>query len=130
METGMMDQKTFVCFSCMQPNEFGQNFCKFCNTPISQNSSNDPIQIALGEGMTYRKATESKPKPIVVFGIWLLFFPLFVVCSYVAIETIFILNGSVGFVLFWLMFIVAGFSFLMVYKVTKNYLYFEENKRD
>jgi hypothetical protein len=130
METELMEQKTFVCFSCMQPNESGRDICKFCNTPISQTSSNDPLQIAFGEGLAYRKAAIGKPKPIVVFGIWLLFLPMFVFCSYTAVETAFTATGSVGFVLFWVMLTVAGFRFLMLYRVTRNYLYFEENKRD
>lgn len=130
METDFTNQETFVCYSCLQPNEIDRNICKFCNAPISQNSSNDPLQIAYGEGMVYRKATESKPKMIIVLGIWLLFFPAFIFGAYTAIETVLTQSGSVGFVLFWLMFAIAVFSFVMLYKVTKNYLYFEETPRN
>ncbi len=126
MNEQISDVRTFVCFSCMQPNEYDRQFCKFCNAPISQTTSNDPLQIAYGEGLAYRKAMEGKPKPIVVVGVWIIFFPTFVVSALAVLATLVDGGGTMGFILFWIMFIVAAFCFTMLYRVTKNYVSMEK----
>jgi hypothetical protein len=126
MESEVLNERTFVCFSCMQPNEFENRFCKFCNAPISQYSSNDPLQIAYNEGMTYRKAVEAKPKLIIIFGVWVLFLPVLLGSIAILFETISSGKGAVAFVFFWLSIAVGGFSLVMIYRVTKNYFYYQE----
>jgi hypothetical protein len=125
MGSEVYNERTFVCFSCMQPNEFENRFCKFCNAPISQYSSNDPLQIAFNEGMTYRKAVEAKPKFIIFFGFWVLFLPVLLASIAILVETVSSGKGTVAFVLFWLSIAVGGFSFVMIFRVTKNYFYYE-----
>ena len=122
MNEQISDVRTFVCFSCMQPNEYGRQFCKFCNAPISQTTSNDPLQIAYGEGLAYRKAIEGKPKLIVVIGVWIIFFPTFVVSALAVLAELIDGHGTMGFVLFWFMFVIAAFCFVMIYRITKKYI--------
>ena len=135
METDVLDNKiltseTFVCFSCMRPNDADARFCQYCNTPISQGSSNDPLQLAHTEGLIYRRAVESKPKLVVVLGVWIIFFPG-VIASLIGVPLIaFEGQGTIGFVLFWLGIITGGFSFLMLYKVTKNYFFFDDKRAE
>ena len=122
MNEEILKSETFACFSCMQPNEFGTKFCKFCNAPISQTSSSDPLQIAYGEGMAYRKAVEGKPRLLVVIGVWIMFFPTMIVSFFLGLETLLNGYGSMGFVIFWIMFLLTAFSLVMIYRVTKNYI--------
>jgi hypothetical protein len=125
MGSEVYNERTFVCFSCMQPNEFENRFCKFCNAPISQYSSNDPLQIAYNEGMTYRKAVEAKPKFIILFGVWVIFLPVFLTSIAIVAGTIATGKGTDAFIVFWLSIAVGGFSLVMIYRVTKNYFFYE-----
>jgi hypothetical protein len=126
LDVGNENEPTFVCFSCMRPNEFGRQYCKFCNAPISQTSSSDPLQIAYGEGMAYRKAAEGKPKFVVVLGVWIIFFPTLIVSAVSAFDIMTYGEGTSGFLLFWVTFLLAVFCSVMVYRVTKNYIFLDK----
>jgi hypothetical protein len=92
---------------------------------MNLSDSNDPIQRLSAEGYAYRKAAEMKPNIVVLIGVWLLFLPTFVFCSLNAIALIlgFAGGGAENFVWFWVFVATAGFSFIMLYKVSKNYFY-------
>lgn len=126
MDEEILDVETFACFSCMRPNEYYRKICKFCNAPISQTSSSDPLQMAYGEGMAYRKAAEGKPKLLVVVGVWIIFFPTFIIAAFSVLDTVMYGAGTMGLVLFWVMLVVGGFCSVMLYRVTRNYFAMEE----
>ena len=121
-----VEGKTFVCFSCMQPNEVGDKVCIYCDAPISETLSTDPLQVAYGKGRNYRRAVIGKPKPIVVLGVWLAFLPTFVVSLGVVLETLFNRSGTTGIILFLITFFLTVFSAGMLYRVTKNYFFLEK----
>jgi hypothetical protein len=81
----------------------------------------DPIQSINTQGFLFRKALEGPPKPIVLAGLWLMFFPALLGSIYAAVRLI--LNGS-GFADFCLFWVCVGFAyaaFVILYRVTRNY---------
>ncbi|NNE97964.1 MAG: hypothetical protein HKN25_02960 [Pyrinomonadaceae bacterium] len=109
----------------MKPNDREAAYCINCNTPMNLSSSNDPIERMPAEGYAYRKAAETKPNIVVLIGVWLLFLPTFVFCGLAVVGLIFGFYGGgfENFVWFWVSLIVAVFSLVMLYKVSKNYFY-------
>jgi len=109
----------------MKPNDREAAYCVNCNTPMNLSNSNDPIQRLPAEGYAYRKAAEMKPNIVVLIGVWLLFLPGLVFFGLYAISLIFgFAGGGIdNFVWFWVSFAIAVFSFVMLYKVSKNYFY-------
>ncbi|MGI8670457.1 MAG: hypothetical protein ACR2J3_11545, partial [Aridibacter sp.] len=72
---------------------------------------------------------------LVLVGVWLIFFPTFLFFGLNVIASVFGMNGGgiEGVLLFWVAVAVTGFSFLMLYRVTKNYFYpnnYWENDED
>jgi hypothetical protein len=92
--------------------------------PIGAFSNLDPIQTARSEGAVFSKAAATRPKPIVLIGVWVMFLPAFLAGLAVAISVALqdAGSGSSGFVFFWIGMAIAVFSFVMLYKVTRNYL--------
>ncbi len=123
MET--IAKPTSICISCMKPNDREAAYCINCNTPMNLSNSNDPIQRLSSEGYAYRKAAEMKPNVVVLIGVWLIFLPVLVFSSLNAIGLILGLvgGGLANFVWFWVFVLLAFFSFVMLYKVSKNYFY-------
>lgn len=130
------EENASICISCMKPNDRDAAYCVNCNTPMNLSTSNDPIQRMPAEGYAYRKAAEMKPNIVVLIGVWLLFLPTFIFCGLSALSLIlgFSGGGFEMFVWFWVFLLLAVFSFVMLYKVTKNYFYppnyWEQSKDD
>lgn len=119
-------EENFLCLSCMQPNEADEKICVYCDAPLHHPLSTDPLQVAYGEGKTYGKTVSAKPKPIVVFGVWITFLPTFVVSIGVVIETLLNRNSSTGLILFLITLFLSIFSFIMLFRITKNYFLLEK----
>jgi ribosomal protein L40E len=115
--------ETVVCTTCQTFNGLDVTFCRRCGAPIGFISTIGPLESVYAEGFAYRQAVQGRPKLIVVFGIWLIFFP----CLLVSLGLILtILNegirGIVGLLFFWLF---VGFGVIcavMLYRVTRNFL--------
>lgn len=109
------------------PNEV---FCPKCSSPVSLLSTTDPIQSIQTEGFIYRRSVEGRPKPIVVIGVWLLFFPLLGlgVIWMVTILTVGAGTGTAGFVMFLIAAAVTYCGAVMLYRVTRNYFKKPENE--
>lgn len=92
---------------------------------MNLSNSNDPIQRLSSEGYAYRKAAEMKPNVVVLIGVWLIFLPVFLFCLFNALGLIFGIAGGglFIFVVFWVFVVVGLFSFIMLYKVSRNYFY-------
>jgi hypothetical protein len=78
---------------------------------------------ARAAGFVFRRAVEGRPKLIVVLGIWLYFFPAFLVNLQLLAA---ILSGDFGglrgLVLVWLALAGATVCASMLYRVTRNYV--------
>ncbi len=115
-------QNTILCVACMKENNGAATFCRFCNAALSLTDNPDHLQKIAMEGAVYAKAVEVKPNIVVFVGVWLLFFPILIVSLPSAIWVM--LEGEGGtpsFIIFWVLIIVAIFSGIMIYKVTRNY---------
>jgi len=104
----------------MQSRQF-EAFCPECGSPVGARATLDPIQIIQTDGFLLHKALK-RPKLIVLLGIWILHLPVLMIGVYFAIHLI--LNGSgwADFVFFWGAIVLAYIGFVILYKVTKNYL--------
>ena len=123
-EPGHETQEGTVCPSCAAYIGVNEVFCPACRAPISLFANTDPLARIQTEGFLYGRAVDSRPKMIVVFCIWLVFLPVALFCGMVVIG---ILTGGAGsgaggFVIFWIAAVLAVFSVVLLYRVTKNYI--------
>jgi len=73
------------------------------------------------QGFMLRKAIDSRPKPIVLIGVWILFLPALVVSICMAVYLITQQHGLGYFVFFWLSIGLIYISFRILFQVTRNY---------
>ena len=112
-----------LCPSCGFSIDVNEVFCPKCEAPISLISNVDPMQIIRAEGLLIQRATERRPKLIVLIGVWILFFPFPIVGLLVVADVI--LNGSgqgmAGFFFFWGGIALSILGIAILFKVTRNY---------
>lgn len=126
------DKEKIVCPACGSLIDVNDVFCSVCNAPISLLSNTDPLQSIYAQGHLFRKSVETRPKPIVLIGTWVIFLPAFV-AGILGIYTIWsdgFGGGTGNFFLFWLSAAIAIFSGYLIYHVTKNYYEFPQNADD
>ncbi|HKR00351.1 MAG TPA: zinc ribbon domain-containing protein [Pyrinomonadaceae bacterium] len=114
--------ETLTCPSCLTVNQHSAGFCKECGAPIGAVSTLDPMQTIQSEGFLFRKAVTGRPKPIVLLGIWILNLPAFAVSLGVAIYLLLNKRGWADFIFFWGAVAISFITFVILYKVTRNYL--------
>ena len=111
-----------LCPSCLTPNASFASFCQSCRAPIGTTATLDPILSINTQGFMFRKALEGRPKPIVLAGLWLMFFPVLAGSLYAATHFILNRRGFADFLFFWLFVGLAYVAFVILYRVTRNYL--------
>lgn len=112
-----------LCPSCGLSVDESQAFCPNCEAPIGSMSSIDPMQSIRAEGFLIQRATERRPKLIVLIGAWILFLPFPMCGLFVSVDVI--LNGSgqgmAGFFFFWGGIALSILGIAILFKVTRNY---------
>lgn len=120
-----IDQRAevIVCPACGLQIGANEVFCPKCGAPVSLLSHVDPIQSIRAEGMMYAKAVDAKPRFVILFGIWVIFLPVFLVSLMASGSVILggLGSGMSGFIFFWGGIAISIFSFVMLFKVTRNY---------
>jgi len=116
------DAEEIICPSCLTTNASFASFCDSCGAPIGTTATLDPIQSIDTQGFLFRKALEGRPKPIVLAGLWLMFFPALLASLYAATQVILNRTGLADFIFFWAFVGVAYVAFVVLYRVTRNYL--------
>jgi hypothetical protein len=111
-----------TCPSCQTINEQSAIFCRKCGAPIGAGATLDPIQTIQAEGHLLRRATEGRPRPIVLLGMWIIFLPVLAFGVYFAIYLILNRSGFSDFFFFWGAIGLAYIGFKILYRTTKNYL--------
>src|SRR3954453_6327000 len=117
METG----ESVICPLCQTANKGFEAFCRHCGAPIGATATFDPLNVIRAETQLYREALEGQPKLIVLIGVWILFFPILLICLPGAVFLIVEHSSAVGFMAFWFGVILSAVSIVMLYRVTKNY---------
>ncbi len=74
------------------------------------------------EGFLFRKALDRPPSLIIVIGIWILFMPAGVASALLAIYLILNQQGLANFVFFWAFVAVSYIAFVILYRITKNFV--------
>ena len=111
-----------ICPSCLKRIASFASFCDNCGAPIGTTATLDPIQSINTQGFLFRKALEGRPKPIVLAGLWLMFFPALLGSIYAATRLILNRTGFADFLFFWVFIGFAYVAFVILYRVTRNYL--------
>jgi hypothetical protein len=111
-----------LCISCLFPNSPEAAWCKRCGAAISPTVTITMPDAALTVGCVYRNAVRGHPKPFVLMGVWLLFFPtlvfsLLAMLSALADRT----NGLAAFFTFWVSVYHILVSCVLLYRVTWNH---------
>jgi hypothetical protein len=68
------DQKA-LCLQCLHPNDPEAHFCEKCGAPCDSYAATAPFEQIFAQGHAFRNATNGRPRPIVVIGIWLICLP-------------------------------------------------------
>lgn len=112
------------CPSCSSSIDQKYTFCPTCGAPMGPLTNLDPIQTIRAEGFLLQKATETRPKLIVLVGIWILNFPVMVVAVWLSISIVInrVGPGAADFVFFWSGLLIAYIAAVFLFKVTRNYL--------
>lgn len=111
-----------TCASCLAQNEAGESFCRECGAPVGPMTNLDPFQSIQTQGFLFRKSLEGKPKLIVLIGVWILHLPVLVVSVGVAVNLLINLRSRAEFVFIFAMCGLAYYAFIVLYRITKNYL--------
>ena len=114
--------RTINCSSCMALNRVSEAFCEECGAPIGATATLVPTQVIRAEGFMLRKALEGRPRFIVLLGVWILHLPVLVVGLGAAIYIIINWRGLSAFVFFWTLIGLSLIAFIILYRITKNYL--------
>ena len=116
------EEESLLCPSCLFPNRTEVTWCKRCGAPIGLTTAIVPTDAAHSVGFVYRGAVRGRPKPVVLFGVWLLFFPGWVANVFI-LYWIFTGGSHDGHGLgtIWLAIIGIAISSTMLYRVTRNY---------
>jgi len=117
-------EEKLLCCCCMSPNESSAYFCANCGAPLGWFSTLGPFESAFSEGYIVRRATENPHSPIILIGVWLIFFPLITIGFGLISPGIdlSICNPLLGGILILI-------SVAILYKITRNYYKFVKNKR-
>ncbi len=115
-------ERLITCPSCQTVNEDYRALCQKCGAPFSTFGTLDPIHHIHAEAQVLRGAIEGRPRVVVLLGIWLLIFPIWVLGAGSAVALVVYRRQSSDVVFFWLAFAVACFTGVILYRVTKNYL--------
>ena len=122
-----LNNDTVLCLSCMGENDVNTAFCRYCNTWLVSTSNSNPFQQLASEGALYSKAVEGKPKLIVLISVWVIFLMPLIFGTLSAFSVITRGGRGADSLIFYLFSIaVSCFSFIMIYRVTKNY--FKKNE--
>ena len=118
------NENLILCPSCGINVEPAYARCPDCNFPMGTTAGLDPIGSIHDESKALVKATETRPKPIVLVGVWIIFLPMLVGSATVAIDILSNGSGSgaSGFVFFWIGVGLSILSLTFLFKVTRNYL--------
>jgi len=113
-----------VCPECGSRVGSDRDICPICNAAIGIAGNLDPMSAIQGEGRALVKATEGRPKFIVVFGVWLIFLPMLIGSAAVSFDVVSTGTGSgaSGFIFFWGGIALSIMSAAFLFKVTRNYL--------
>lgn len=89
----MEDSEEIVCPSCTHSCPGDAHFCPHCRSPISSYAATGPFESIFAEGAAYRRAVSSPTKPIILVGVWLIFFPF--ACSGI-FAAVFLIKTLIG----------------------------------
>ena len=116
------DGEAALCTACLFPNLPDSRWCKRCDAPMSPTAMMVMPDAARAAGFVYRRAVEARPKRVVLFGIWVHFFPGLVANALVLLA---ILGGGIGALAglagFFLAIVGVAICASMLYRVTRNY---------
>ena len=115
------DDQKIACLSCLAENHAAESFCRKCGAPIGATATLDPLKAIHAQGYLFRTALKGRPRFIVLLGIWIMFLPVLVVSVSVALYLISNRSRPSDVVFFWAMAGLSYVSFVVLYKVTRNY---------
>jgi hypothetical protein len=116
------DGAAALCTYCLFPNLPEASWCKQCGISLNFGSIVGPLDAALASGFMWRGALRGCPKPFVLLSIWLLFLPKLLLNLLLAFSVLTVGRGFFAAALFWLALVSAAIAFIMLYRVTKNYV--------
>lgn len=118
------EEEGSVCPSCAAFIGINEVFCPECHAPISLLAGTDPLQSIRAEAFVYGKVVNSRPKSLILIGVWALCVPWALICGLYSF-TMFsegMGSGLAGFILFWIGIALTLIPIVLIFKVTRNYM--------
>jgi len=78
-----------LCPGCMAENPAHNHFCEACGKPISWYAAIDPMGQIYSTGHMYREAIRKPTKPIILIGMWAIFFPTLLLFMFVFMNALY-----------------------------------------
>jgi hypothetical protein len=120
---------TKSCGYCGRENEYFAVCCHECGTSgfvYSKARASAQTQTKRASGFIWRDTIQRRSKLFVLVGVWVLFFPKFVVSFFGALGILtFGSTGSSSLETLWLTLVDGAVAFVILYQVTRNYGNFE-----
>src|SRR6185369_15771399 len=117
------EEERMLCTSCLHPNDPDAKYCQSCGAPIGSTAAWGPWEQTQAQGFAIRQATTTeRPRLILVLGIWLIFFPMWIVSALLLCTTVQDTDWEVGdgvSMVIYLSFLVL--STALLYRSTANY---------
>jgi len=112
------EQECELCLNCLSPNPPETHFCSDCGAPLSSYAATGPFELLFAEGHVYRNAAEKPSKPVVLFGMWLIFGLL----GFGGLPILLLSVDDSSFSEVILAVLLLGLCPLVIAKTTRNYL--------
>ena len=126
-------RRTSVCPHCAGVNPSNATVCRHCMGPLTTISNSDPMGSIMARGDVFARATNKPTKPIVFWGVWLLFGPIFCICLGIAVYGIRqFLSGEDSGAIGGLLCIAVPTALFgaILWKTTRNYFRYRDEKED
>ena len=111
-----------TCPACQALNSRWETVCDECGAPVGNAAALDAAVSINGQSLLPRKTLVRRPRPRVLIGYWAIFLPMFLSNAYGTIFWIRHRQGLAEFIFFWGAAGLSLLSFVILYRVTKNYL--------
>lgn len=119
------EEESVLCTSCLLPNRPETTWCTRCGAPIASTTAIVPTDAIASLGRVFRGALRPHPTVPILLGVWLLFFPGFIMNISVLLGMpLAFMRRTVGLLAFciacWLALAGIVICSIMLYRVTRN----------
>lgn len=124
-----VDEARAICLRCGQPNDSRASRCENCHAPLDTFAATSPWEMGTMDAPAKEGTVEPRLKPVVFWGVWLIFGPSALGTLWMVVELLIALNeGGAGASLapgewagLMISALLGGISLWVLWSVTRRY---------